>query len=90
MSEASELLVEVTILAVLFATILLIHYKSVMSGFLGTWVGLLLNGVGLFWRERVLENIPTPPALSSHLSSSPMGVFSRDYSIVYCVCCTIT
>jgi len=57
---ASKLLVEVNILAVLFA------HKSVMSGFLSTWLGqlsnrmgLLLNGVGLFSGERVLENMPT-------------------------------
>jgi len=51
-SKASELLVEVTILAVLFCCSLL-HYKSVMSGFLSTWVGL-------FSGERVFENTPTP------------------------------
>jgi len=56
---ASELLVEVTILAVLFCCSLL-HYKSAMSGFLSTWVGLLSNGVGLFLGVRVLENMPTP------------------------------
>ena len=45
----------------------LLHYKSVMSGFLSTWVGLLSNrvgllsnGVGLFSREKILENTPTP------------------------------
>ena len=54
-----------------FAAILLVnsllHYKSVMSRFLSTWVGLLSNrvgllsnGVGLFLGERVLENTPTP------------------------------
>jgi len=31
-----------------------------------------------FSRERVLK-IRLPTSLSSHLSSSPMGVFSRDY-----------
>ena len=56
---ASELLVEVTILAVLFFFSLL-HYKSAVSGFLSTWVGLLSNGVGLFSGVRVLENMPTP------------------------------
>ena len=72
MSEASDLLVEVTILAALFCCYfcLLLNDKSVMSGFLSTSVGLLSavvgllsNGVGLFSRQRVLE----------------MGVFSRDY-----------
>ena len=43
MNEASELPVEVTILAVLFCC----YYKSVTSGFLNTWVGLLSNRVGL-------------------------------------------
>jgi len=45
----------------------LLHYKSVMSGFLSTCVGLLSNGVGLlsngvglFSGEMVLENTPTP------------------------------
>ena len=38
----------------------LIHYKSAMSGFLSTRVGLLLNGLGLLLRERVLKNTPTP------------------------------
>ena len=61
----------------------LLHYKS---GFLSTWVGLLSNGVGLlsngvglFSEERVSKIYP-PPSLSSHLSSSPMGVFSRGYN----------
>jgi len=36
----------------------LLHYKS---GFLSTWMGLVSNGVGLFLRERVLKNMPTPP-----------------------------
>ena len=49
----------------------LLHYKSVMSGFLSTWVGLFLG-------ERVLKNTITP-SLGSHLSSSPMGIFSRDF-----------
>jgi len=56
---ASEILVEFTILAVLFCCSLL-HYRSVMSGFLSTWVGLLSIGVSLFSGERVLENMPTP------------------------------
>jgi len=51
-----------------FAAILfVITFKSVMSGFLSTWVGLLSNRVdllsnkvGLFSGERVLENTPTP------------------------------
>ena len=45
----------------------LLHYKSVMSRFLSTWVGLLSNrvgllsnGVGLISGERVLKNTPTP------------------------------
>ena len=38
---------------------LLLHYKSVTSGFLSTWVVLLSNRVGLFSGERVLENTPT-------------------------------
>ena len=57
-----------------------------MSGFLNTWIGLLSdrvglvsNGVGLFSGERILENMPTP-SLNCHLSSLPMGVFSRAYS----------
>jgi len=57
---------------------LLLHCKSVMSGYLSTWVGLLSNEVGLF-RERGFSKVPPPPSLSSHLSSSLMGVFSRDY-----------
>ena len=70
----------------------LLHYKSDMSGFLSTWVGLLSNRVDLlsnrvgvlsnpvdlFLGERVLEIRP-PPSLSRYLSSSPMGIFSRDY-----------
>ena len=61
MNEASELLVEVTILAVLFCCYTVSYYikKSVMSGLLSTWVCLLLNGVGLFSEERILENTPT-------------------------------
>jgi len=47
-----------------------------MSGFLNTWVGLLPYGVGLFSGERVIKNTPS---LSSHLSSLPMGLFSRAY-----------
>ena len=60
---ASELIVEVTILAVLFCCYTVHyykHYKSVMSGFLSTWVSLPSNRVGLLSRERVLENTPTP------------------------------
>ena len=57
MSKASELLVEVTILAVL----LLLLFCSYKSGFLSAWVGLLSNGVSLFSRERVLKNTLTPP-----------------------------
>jgi len=67
---------------VLLLSCSLLHYKSRI---LSTWVslpsnrvGVLSNGVGLFSRERVLDNTPTP-SLSSHLSSLPMGVFSRDY-----------
>ena len=63
----------------------LLYCKSVMSGFLSTWVGLLSkrvvllsNGVDLFWERGFLKICP-PPALSSHISSSPMGVFSRVY-----------
>jgi len=41
------------------------------------WVGLLSNEVGLFSGESVLKS--TPPALSSHLSSSPMAIFSKAY-----------
>ena len=55
MSEASELLVEVTdsCCTVLLLYCSLLHYKSVMSGFLNTWVGL-------FSGERFLKNMPTP------------------------------
>ena len=56
---ASKVLVEVTILAVLFCCSLL-HYESAMSGFLSTWVGLLSIRAGLFSGVRVLENTPTP------------------------------
>jgi len=76
-----------TDLAVLFCCYtLLLHYKSVMSGFLSTWVGLLSNRRPIFeWGGpifgRVFLKICPPPFLSSHLSSSPMGVFSRTYSI---------
>ena len=59
MSEASELLVEVSILAVLFCRYFARYYIA-KSEFLITWVGLLSNGVGLFLRERVIENTPTP------------------------------
>ena len=38
----------------------LLHFKSVMSGYLSTWVDLLSNRVGLFLGERVLKNTPTP------------------------------
>ena len=38
--------------------------------------------VGIFSREiSQLSKICPPPSFRSHLSSSPMGVFSRDYSI---------
>ena len=42
--------------------------------------------VGVFFERNIttLENTPTPP-LWSHLSSSPMGVFSRDYSTMHSV-----
>ena len=45
-------------------------------------VGLLSNDMGLFSGERVLKNSSTP-CLSSHLSSLPMGVFSRAYGTTY-------
>jgi len=39
----------------------LLHYKSVLSVFVSTWVGLLSNGVGLFLGEGASpENRPTP------------------------------
>ena len=60
----------------------LFHYKSVMSGFLSTWVGLLSNGVGLFKGEGVLESTPTP-LFEQPLKFIPMGVFSRAYGIMY-------
>ena len=63
MSKASEVLVEVTILTVLFCCNSVRYYitKSVLSGSLSTWVGLLSNGVGLFLGERASpENRPTP------------------------------
>jgi len=79
---ASELLVEVTILAVLFcyyfATILLIITLQIC------YVWILSISVGYFqmgwayFRERGFLKLHPPPSLSSHLSSSPMGVFSRD------------
>ena len=59
-------------------------YVWIFVGLLSNRVGLLSNRMGLFLRERVLENMPTP-LLSSHLSSSPMGVFSRDYSTSPCM-----
>ena len=34
-----------------------------------------------YFRERRFSKIRPPPSLSSHLSSSPMGVFSRTYGI---------
>jgi len=64
--KASKLLGEVTILSVLFCcysvycSLLHVHYKSIVSGYLNTWVGLLSNLVGLLLGERVLENTPTP------------------------------
>ena len=56
-----------------------------MSGFLSTWVEIWWAYFWMGWayfqeRARVLKNIPTP-SLSSHLSSLPMGVFSRAYGI---------
>jgi len=62
-----ELLVEVAILAILFAAILLVITLQICYVWiLSTWVGLLSNGVGLFSREKVLENMSTP--LSEHQS----------------------
>jgi len=60
-NKTSELLVEVSILAVLFCRYFARYYIA-KSEFLSTWVGLLSNGVGLLLRERerVLENTPTP------------------------------
>ena len=66
----------------------LLHYKSVMSRFLSTWVGLLsnrvdllsnrvgllLNGVCQFSGEVVLENAPTP-SLSSTSVHRPWAYF---------------
>ena len=60
MSKVSELLVEATILALLFCCSLL-HCKSVMSGFLSTWVGLLSNGVGLFFMREGSQKYTHPP-----------------------------
>ena len=42
--------------------------------------------VGIFSREiSQLLKICPPPSFSSHLSSSPMGVFSRDYGMYVCM-----
>ena len=65
MSKASKLLVEVTILAVVFC------YLNTWVGPLSNRMGLLSNGVGLFLRERVLENMSTslfeqPPKSIAH------------------------
>ena len=44
--------------------------------------------VGVFSREiSQLSKIHPPPSFRSHLSSSPMGVFSRDYGILICSKC---
>ena len=66
MSEVSELLGEVTILAVLFVryyitNLFCLDLLSTWVGLLSNRVGLLSNGVGLFSGERVLESMPTPP-----------------------------
>ena len=50
----------------------LLHYKSVLSGFLSIWVGL-------YFQERGFTKIRPPPSLRSHLSSSPMVIFSSAY-----------
>ena len=40
--------------------------------------------MGVFLREiSQLSKICPPPSFRSHLSSSPMGIFSRDYCTVY-------
>ena len=42
--------------------------------------------MGVFSREiSQLSKIRPPPSFRSHLSSSPMGVFSRDYGKIYFV-----
>jgi len=61
---------------VLLLFCLLLHYKSVMSEYLGEptfeWGGPTF--------ERGFSKIHPSPSLSSHSSSSPMGIFLRDDS----------
>jgi len=80
-SKASELLVAVTILAVLFCCYFARYYVTNLLC-LDFWVlgwAYFRMGWAYFW-ERGFSKISPSPSLSSRLSSSPMGVFSRDYS----------
>jgi len=65
-SKVRKLLVEVTVLALLFCCYFA-QFLNTWAGLFSNGVGLLSNGVGLFSGERVLEI--QPPSLSSHLSS---------------------
>jgi len=85
-SEGSELLVEVTILAALFCcytvrfciTNLLCLDFEYLGGPNSNRMGLLSNRVGLFLGERVLKNMPTL-LFEQPLKFITHGVFSRAY-----------
>jgi len=76
-SKVSELLVEVTILTVLFCC-------STVRYDITIWIFEYLGGPTFKWGgpisgERVLKNMPTP-LFEQPLNSLPMGVFLRAYS----------
>ena len=62
-----------------------VHYKRSIAELLHAYITRARQTaceVGIFSREiSQLSQIHPPPSLRSHLSSSPMGVLSRDYSI---------
>ena len=71
------------LLSVLLLYCLLLHHKSVMSGYLSIWVGLLSNGVGLFrmgwanFRERGFLKIRPP-------TGNTVGHAPREISRICC------